>query len=99
MKILKPWRSGAAAFSFVAGAACTNNGLVLSANPMILPVFCAVYLFLPIEKFRVNFDLRHVRMRASQTSPQREWWFRRHAPAEELAGGPNKINSNNRAAQ
>jgi hypothetical protein len=38
-------------------------------------------------------------MRASQTFLKWDWWFRRHAPEEELAGGPNKINSNNRAAQ
>jgi hypothetical protein len=39
LKISTAAALGAAAFSFVAGAACTNNGLVLPANPMILPVF------------------------------------------------------------
>jgi hypothetical protein len=87
-------------FSFVDGVRCSKNDLALPAKPMISPVFWAIYLFLPIEKFRVNFDLRHARMRPSQTYPSKgSGGSADMLPKEELAGGPNKINSNNRAAQ
>jgi hypothetical protein len=64
--IRRPRQENAAAFG-VSG--CSNIWPRMPAKPMFLPVFWAIYLFLPIEKFRVNFDLRHARMRASQTYP------------------------------